>query len=94
MATYLKSQWKKGVYKNLKDPTQLATQLDADLQRAHRDPHQTAMRVKQYLVRSLRELLAQSVEKLLDGRYEWLEDGIIGYEEMGKAVREAVSKAG
>ena len=37
---------------------------------AHRDPHQTAMRVKNYLIRSLRELLALSIEKLLDGRYQ------------------------
>jgi acetyl-CoA carboxylase carboxyl transferase subunit alpha len=37
---------------------------------AHRDPQQMAMRVKQYLIRSLRELLALSLEKLLDGRYE------------------------
>ena len=36
---------------------------------AHRDHHQTAMRVKQYLVRSLRELVGLPVEKLLDGRY-------------------------
>src|SRR3954470_6650464 len=37
---------------------------------AHRDHQQTAIRVKQYLIRSLRELLALSIEKLLDGRYE------------------------
>jgi acetyl-CoA carboxylase carboxyl transferase subunit alpha len=37
---------------------------------AHRDHHQTAMRVKQYLTRSLRELLGLSVDKLLDARYE------------------------
>jgi acetyl-CoA carboxylase carboxyl transferase subunit alpha len=37
---------------------------------AHRDLHQTAMRVKQYLTRSLRELIGLPVEKLLDGRYE------------------------
>ena len=37
---------------------------------AHRDHHQTAMRVKQYLTRSLRELTALPVEKLLDQRYE------------------------
>src|SRR3954451_9065778 len=36
---------------------------------AHRDLHQTAMRVKQYLVRSLRELLARPLDKLLDERY-------------------------
>ena len=37
---------------------------------AHRDLHQMAMRVKQYLTRSLRELIALSIDKLLDGRYE------------------------
>ena len=37
---------------------------------AHRDHHQMAMRVKQYLMRSLRELVALPTEKLLDGRYE------------------------
>jgi hypothetical protein len=36
----------------------------------------------------------KTARAVLDGRYEWLEEGIIGYEEMGKAVREAVSKAG
>jgi acetyl-CoA carboxylase carboxyl transferase subunit alpha len=37
---------------------------------AHRDHHQTAMRVKQYLARSLRELVGLPSEKLLDSRYE------------------------
>jgi len=37
---------------------------------AHRDPQQMAMRVKQYLARSLRELVALPADKLLDGRYE------------------------
>src|SRR5688572_470668 len=37
---------------------------------AHRDHHQTAMRVKQYLARSLRELIGLPIEKLLDRRYE------------------------
>ena len=37
---------------------------------AHRDHHQMAMRLKQYLVRSLRELVGLTTEKLLDGRYE------------------------
>jgi acetyl-CoA carboxylase carboxyl transferase subunit alpha len=37
---------------------------------AHRDPQQVAMRVKQYLTRSLRELVSLPAEKLLDGRYE------------------------
>jgi acetyl-CoA carboxylase carboxyl transferase subunit alpha len=37
---------------------------------AHRDHHQTAMRVKQYLSRSLSELVSQPLESLLAGRYE------------------------
>src|SRR5262245_11734855 len=37
---------------------------------AHRDHQQTAMRVKQYLMRSLRELVSQPTNKLLDARYE------------------------
>jgi acetyl-CoA carboxylase carboxyl transferase subunit alpha len=37
---------------------------------AHRDHHQTAARVKQYLIRSLRELVDLPADKLLDGRYE------------------------
>jgi acetyl-CoA carboxylase carboxyl transferase subunit alpha len=37
---------------------------------AHRDHHQTAMRVKQYLTRSLRELVGLPTDKLLDGRYD------------------------
>jgi acetyl-CoA carboxylase carboxyl transferase subunit alpha len=36
---------------------------------AHRDPHQMAIRVKQYLSRTLRELLQRPIDKLLDERY-------------------------
>jgi alkylation response protein AidB-like acyl-CoA dehydrogenase len=39
-------------------------------------------------------LTYRTARAVLDGRFEWLEEGVIGYEEMGKAVREAVSKAG
>ena len=39
-------------------------------------------------------LAYRTARAILDGRFEWLEEGVIGYEEMGKAVREAVSKAG
>ena len=39
-------------------------------------------------------LTYRTARQILDGRYGWLEEGVIGYEEMGKAVREAVSKAG
>jgi acetyl-CoA carboxylase carboxyl transferase subunit alpha len=37
---------------------------------AHRDHHQTAFRVKQYLLRTLRELVALAPEELLQKRYE------------------------
>jgi acetyl-CoA carboxylase carboxyl transferase subunit alpha len=44
--------------------------IEEPLGGAHRDHHQTAMRVKQYLLRTLRELTAKSLEQLLDARYE------------------------
>src|SRR5688500_19010904 len=44
--------------------------IEEPLGGAHRDPHQMAMRVKQYLIRSLRELLALTTEGLLAQRYE------------------------
>jgi acetyl-CoA carboxylase carboxyl transferase subunit alpha len=43
--------------------------IEEPLGGAHRDCHQTAQRVKQYLLRSLRELTAQSREQLVEGRY-------------------------
>lgn len=44
--------------------------IEEPLGGAHRDHHQTAMRVKQFLLRTLRELTAKSLDQLLDGRYE------------------------
>jgi acetyl-CoA carboxylase carboxyl transferase subunit alpha len=44
--------------------------IEEPLGGAHRDHHQTAMRVKQYLLRSLRELISLPTDRLLDGRYE------------------------
>jgi acetyl-CoA carboxylase carboxyl transferase subunit alpha len=44
--------------------------IEEPLGGAHRDQHQTAMRVKQYLLRTLRELVAKPGDKLLAGRYE------------------------
>jgi acetyl-CoA carboxylase carboxyl transferase subunit alpha len=44
--------------------------IEEPLGGAHRDQHQTAMRVKQYLLRSVRELIALQTDKLLAGRYE------------------------
>jgi acetyl-CoA carboxylase carboxyl transferase subunit alpha len=43
--------------------------IEEPLGGAHRDHHQTAMRLKQYLTRSLRELLELPLDSLLDGRY-------------------------
>ena len=37
---------------------------------AHRDPHQMAGRLKTYLVRTLRQLLEQPIDALVDARYE------------------------
>jgi acetyl-CoA carboxylase carboxyl transferase subunit alpha len=44
--------------------------IEEPLGGAHRDQHQTAMRVKQYLLRTLRELVSQPTDKLLAGRYD------------------------
>jgi acetyl-CoA carboxylase carboxyl transferase subunit alpha len=44
--------------------------IEEPLGGAHRDHHQTAMRVKQFLLRTLRELTAKSIEQLLDARYD------------------------
>jgi acetyl-CoA carboxylase carboxyl transferase subunit alpha len=44
--------------------------IEEPLGGAHRDHHQTAMRVKQFLVRTLRELVSQPLDQLLAGRYE------------------------
>ncbi len=44
--------------------------IDEPLGGAHRDHHQTANRLKMYLVRTLRELTAQPLDRLLQVRYE------------------------
>ena len=44
--------------------------IEEPLGGAHRDHQQTAMRVKQFLLRSLRELLGQSLPDLLAARYD------------------------
>jgi acetyl-CoA carboxylase carboxyl transferase subunit alpha len=44
--------------------------IEEPLGGAHRDQHQTAMRVKQYLLRSLRELLALPCDQLVSQRYD------------------------
>lgn len=44
--------------------------IDEPLGGAHRDPHQMAGRLKMYLIKSLRELLAKPTNELVDARYE------------------------
>ena len=44
--------------------------IEEPLGGAHRDHHNTAARLKQYLVRTLRELVSQNLDELLNGRYE------------------------
>jgi acetyl-CoA carboxylase carboxyl transferase subunit alpha len=44
--------------------------IEEPLGGAHRDHHQTAGRLKMYLVKSLRELLAKPLDALVDARYE------------------------
>ena len=39
MSNFIQGQWRKGVYKNITDPDQLAEQLNKDLQKAHYDGH-------------------------------------------------------
>jgi acetyl-CoA carboxylase carboxyl transferase subunit alpha len=44
--------------------------IDEPLGGAHRDHHQAALRLKIYLIRALRELVGNPVDKLLAARYE------------------------
>jgi acetyl-CoA carboxylase carboxyl transferase subunit alpha len=44
--------------------------IEEPLGGAHRDHHQMAMRIKLYLLKSLRELVSQPVDQLLERRYE------------------------
>jgi acetyl-CoA carboxylase carboxyl transferase subunit alpha len=44
--------------------------IEEPLGAAHRDHHQMAARLKMYLVKTLRELVDQPTDQLLDGRYE------------------------
>lgn len=44
--------------------------IEEPLGGAHRDHHQTASRLKQYLLRSLRELTMQSTDDLVNNRYD------------------------
>jgi acetyl-CoA carboxylase carboxyl transferase subunit alpha len=44
--------------------------IEEPLGGAHRDPHQTAARLKLYLLKTLRELLSRPIDELLHTRYE------------------------
>ena len=44
--------------------------IEEPLGGAHRDHHQTAARLKMYLIKSIRELVAQPVDSLLAARYQ------------------------
>lgn len=44
--------------------------IDEPLGGAHRDHHQIASRIKQYLTKTLRELTAQPIDQLVESRYE------------------------
>ncbi len=59
--------------------------IEEPLGGAHRDHNQTAMRVKQYLLRTLRELTAKSLDQLLDARYEKFRRMGVFLEEPGAA---------
>lgn len=61
--------------------------IEEPLGGAHRDHHQTASRVKQYLLRSLRELLNQPRETLPQTRYE-------KFRRMGVFLEDAAAVAG
>jgi acetyl-CoA carboxylase carboxyl transferase subunit alpha len=61
--------------------------IDEPLGGAHRDPHQMAFRVKQFLSRTLRDLLAQPVDQLVDTRYE-------KFRRMGVFLEDPVGTAG
>jgi acetyl-CoA carboxylase carboxyl transferase subunit alpha len=44
--------------------------IEEPLGGAHRDHHQTAARLKMYLVKTLRELIARPIDQVVDARYE------------------------
>ena len=60
--------------------------IEEPLGGAHRDPHQTAARVKQYLLRTIRELTQPPVEALVDGRYAKFRKMGVFLEEYGAAT--------
>ena len=61
--------------------------IDEPLGGAHRDHPQMASRLKMYLIKSLRELTGQPIDKLLDGRYA-------KFRQMGKFLEADVAAEG
>jgi acetyl-CoA carboxylase carboxyl transferase subunit alpha len=67
--------------------------IEEPLGGAHRDHHQTAARMKQYLLRTLRSLRSQPLEELLNARYEkfrrmgrFFENGVVSGSANGAAA--------
>lgn len=60
--------------------------IEEPLGGAHRDPHQMAARVKQYLIKTLKELTPQPPENLVEARYE-------KFRRMGKFIEEQTAVA-
>ena len=58
---------------------------------AHRDPHQMAARMKQFLVRTLKELVGTPVDDLLDQRYEKFRRMGVYFDQLEQAAAEAES---
>ena len=63
--------------------------IEEPLGGAHRDHHQTAFRVKQYLLRTLRELVALSTDELVQRRYEKFRRMGVFLDDPGAAVNTA-----
>ena len=90
MGNYLKSQLKKGVYKNISDPKLLADKIGADLQSVHKDGHlrvhydpefsaQAAAQQKNSAPPDLTEAIKRAKEENFSFRKVEILDGNIGY---------------
>ena len=61
--------------------------IEEPLGGAHRDPHQTAFRVKQFLTKTLRDLVGQPLDQLVDARYD-------KFRRMGQFLEDPVAAGG
>ena len=68
--------------------------IEEPLGGAHRNPHQTAARLKTYLLRTLRELVSQPREKLLDERYKKFRKMGVFVEQAEEPAEEPVTNGG